>query len=215
MDNGIRTDLVKAYDRYAEDRDTRKIADWKIQERAYFLELLKEEQKRTLLEIGAGTGKDSRFFKDNGLKVISTDISSEMVRLCQQKRLSAFVMDFYNLGFREGSFDAIWALNCLLHVPKKELPEVLQGIQDVLKPTGLFYMGVYGGNEFEGIWQEDFYTPKRFFSFYPNHRIQEVVSDFFEILYFKVISLEEGKAHFQSMILRRKPCLKHVLQKSL
>ena len=215
MDNGIRADLVKAHDRYAEDRDTRKIADWKIQERAYFLKLLKEEQKRMLLEIGAGTGKDSRFFKDNGLKVISTDISSKMVRLCQQKRLSAFLMDFFNLGFHEEIFDAIWALNCLLHIPKKELSEVLQGIQDVLKPTGLFYIGVYGGNEFEGIWQEDFYTPKRFFSFYPDHQIQEVVSNFFEILYFKVIPLEKGKAHFQSMILRRKPCLKHVLQKSL
>ena len=215
MDNGIRTDLVKAYDKYAEDRNKRKIANWKIQERAYFLGLLKEEQNETLLEIGAGTGKDSRFFKDNGLQVISTDISSEMVRLCLQKGLSAFLMDFYNLGFREGSFDAIWALNCLLHVPKKEFPEVLQSIQFVLKPTGLFYMGVYGGREFEGIWHEDFYTPKRFFSFYPDQRVQEVVADFFEILYFKAITLEKGKAHFQSMILRGKPCLKRVLPKLL
>lgn len=215
MDSVIRANLVEAYDKYAEDRDSRKLADWKIQERAYFLGLLKEEQKETLLEIGAGTGRDSQFFRDNGLQVISTDISSEMVRLCHQKELSAFLMDFYNLGFRDRSFDAIWALNCLLHVPKKEFPEVLQGIQFVLKPTGLFYMGVYGGREFEGIWQEDFYTPKRFFSFYPDQRIQEVVSVFFEILYFKVVHLEEGKAHFQSMILRGKPCLKRVLTKSL
>lgn len=215
MDNGIKNNLVKAYDRYAEDRDNRKIADWKIQERAHFLELLKKEQKKTLLEIGAGTGKDSRFFQDNGLQVISTDISSEMVRLCRQKGLSAFLMDFYKLGFREGSFDAIWALNCLLHVPKKEFPEILQGIQYVLKPTGFFYIGVYGGREFEGIWQEDFYTPKRFFSFYPDQRIQEIVEVFFEVLYFKVVPLEEGKAHFQSMILRGKPCLKRVLPKLL
>ena len=126
-----------------------------------------------------------------------------MVKLCQQKGLSAFLMDFYNLGFCAVSFDAIWALNCLLHIPKKELPGVLQGIQDVLKPEGLFYMGVYGGRDFEGVWQEDFYTPKRFFSFYPDQRIQEIVEDFFEILYFKGISLEPGKAHFQSMILKK------------
>jgi hypothetical protein len=66
----------------------------------------------------------------------------------------------------------------------------------VLKPTGLFYMGVYGGREFEGIWQEDFYTPKRFFSFYLDHRIQEVVSEFFEILYFNSDNLRRRKSSF-------------------
>jgi len=202
MDGVIGANLVEAYDRYAEDRDSRKLADWKIQERAHFLALLQEKRKKTLLEIGAGTGKDSRFFKDNGLEVIATDISSEMAKLCWQKKISALLMDFCNLGFIEESFDAIWALNCLLHVPKKELPEVLQGIQDVLKAGGLFYMGVYGGSEFEGIWQEDYYIPHRFFSFYPDQQIQKVVADFFEILYFKAIPVKE--ARFQSMILRKK-----------
>jgi hypothetical protein len=80
---------------------------------------------------------------------------------------------------------------------------VLKGIRAVLKPKGLFYMGVYGGPESEGIWEDDTYTPKRFFSFYPDERIQKIVSDFFEIFYFKAIPLEEGRPHFQSMILRK------------
>jgi len=204
MDYEMKINFAKIYDRYAQDRDKRGPATWKIQERDHFLALLKEEQKKTLLEIGAGTGRDSKFFKDSGLKVISTDMSFEMVRLCRKKELTAFVMDFYNLEFLEESFDAVWALNCLLHAPKKELPKVLKGIRAVLKPTGLFYMGVYGGTEFEGIWEDDFYRPKRFFSFYSDQRIKEVVADFFAILYFKTIPLEKGEPHFQSMILRKK-----------
>jgi SAM-dependent methyltransferase len=203
MDHKIRTNLIKAYDRYAQDRDKRDIHTWKIQEWDRFLALLKERQKKTLLEIGAGTGKLSESFKDSGLRVVSTDISFEMVKLCQKKGLSAFVMDFCSMAFPKESFDAIWALNCLLHVPKKELPEVLKGIQDVLRPAGLFYMGVYGGSESEGVWENDYYTPNRFFSSYLDGQIQEVVADFFEILYFKAIAIEQG--HFQSMILERKP----------
>lgn len=199
----MRSNFSKIYDRYAQERDKRGIATWKIQERNRFLALLKNERKKTLLEIGAGTGKDGKFFNDSGLEVISTDVSFEMVRLCRKKGLTASVMDFYKPGFLEESFDAIWALNCLLHVPKKELPDVLKGLRAVLKPAGLLYMGVYGGAEFEGIWEDDFYTPKRFFSFYTDERIKEVVAGFFEILYFKTITLEEGEPHFQSIILQK------------
>jgi hypothetical protein len=88
-------------------------------------------------------------------------------------------------------------------VPRKELPEVLKGIRDVLKPEGLLYMGVYGGPDFEGIWEDDYYRPKRFFSFYPDQQIQEIVARFFQILYFRGIAVGEGKNHFQSMILRK------------
>jgi SAM-dependent methyltransferase len=203
MDYEIKTTLIEAYNRYARDRDSRELHPWKIQERDRFLALLKQEHKKTILEIGAGTGKISRFFKDNGFKVIATDMSSEMVRLCREKQLPACVMDFCSIGFSQENFDAVWALNCLIHVPRKELPEVLRGIRDVLKPKGLFYMGVYGGTDFEGMWEDDYYRPKRFFSFYPDRQIQEIVARLFQILYFRGINVGEGKDHFQSMILRK------------
>jgi len=203
MEYQIKTRLIEAYNRYARDRDSKELDPWKIQERDRFLDLLKKERKKTILEIGAGTGKISRFFKDNGFRVITTDMSSEMVSLCREKQLPACVMDFCSIGFPEESFDAVWALNCLLHVPRKELPEVLKGIRDVLKPEGLLYMGVYGGPDFEGIWEDDYYRPKRFFSFYPDQQIQEIVARFFQILCFRGIAVGEGKNHFQSMILRK------------
>ena len=88
-------------------------------------------------------------------------------------------------------------------MPKRELPEVLQGIKAVLKPTGLFYLGLWGGRESEGVWEDDAYTPKRFFSFYPDEQIQTVVANFFEILDFKAMTVEGVELHFQSMILRK------------
>ncbi|TMD70000.1 MAG: class I SAM-dependent methyltransferase [Chloroflexi bacterium] len=44
-----------------------------------------------MLEIGAGTGNDSLFFRDNGLHVVCTDLSPAMVDLCTEKGLEAYV----------------------------------------------------------------------------------------------------------------------------
>jgi hypothetical protein len=69
----------------------------------------------------------------------------------------------------------------------------------------MFYLGVYGGHDYEGVWPEDIHVPKRFFSFHTDEQIKRVVSEFFEVLYFKPIPVEgETERHFQSMILKRK-----------
>jgi len=204
MYDQVISDLRQSYNRMVEERDKKEIASWKTEERYQFLSLLQKEGRKNLLEIGAGTGTHGKFFQDSGLEVVCTDLSPEMVKLCQKKGLTAYVMDFLNLDFPDGSFDAIYALNCLLHVPRKDLPSVLKVIQGLLKPRALLYLGQYGGLEREGTWLEDHYEPKRFFSFLSDDQIKEITAEFFQLLYFKQIPLEgEPDFHFQSMILRR------------
>lgn len=199
--------LRESYNRTAAAREKTTVDAFKIAERQHFLEVLQNQSDRldilSLLEIGAGTGKDGRFFQEHGLEVVCTDLSPEMVALCRSKGLNAHEMDFLHLAFPNASFDAIYALNCLLHVPKQDLPAVLQKIRSLLKPAGLFFMGVHGGHDFEGIRLTDEYVPKRFFAFYTDEGIQQVVSSVFEVLYFKSIPLPwDNERHFQSMILK-------------
>ena len=203
MYNDVIARLRESYNRNASERNQYSIEDWKVEERQHFLSLLQQEGKERLLEIGAGPGRDSQFFHNNELDVTCTDLSSEMVALCRAKGLNAYVMDFLSLDFPAESFEAVYALNCLLHVPKKDLGRVLETIKRLMKPDGLFYMGVYGKEDFEGVWELDEYVPKRFFSFYTDEVIQKVVSDYFEVVYFKAVPLEDDERHFQSMILRR------------
>ena len=199
----VRTNLILSYNSQAEQRNRSEIEAWKAEERTGFLHLLKTEHKQSLLEVGAGHGRDSQFFQDNGFQVICIDLSPEMVKLCQQKGLNARLMDMIHLDFADESFDAVYSLNCLLHLPKKELPIVLKNIKRVLKPEGLFFLGVYGGYDFEGIWEKDTYTPKRFFSFYSDEGLRQVVTESFPLLAFKQISSGAGDLHFQSLILRK------------
>lgn len=195
--------LRQAYNHNAEERDQQQKSPWKIAERQHFLEMLQQEGKRTLLEVGAGTGQDSQFFQEQGLQVVCTDLSPEMIKHCQAKGLTAYAMDFLHLDFPASSFDAIYSLNSLLHVPTQDLPAVLAKLCNLLQPGGLFYLGVYGGNEFEGTWPEDQHEPKRFFSYHTDAYMQQVTGQFFEPVYFKAVEVARGERfHFQSMILR-------------
>jgi SAM-dependent methyltransferase len=197
-------ELRESYDRSAEQRDRKERAPWKIGERARFLSLLQAEGKRSLLEIGAGTGKDSEFFQDNGMDVTSTDLSPEHVRLCREKGLNASVRDFLNPGFPNSSFDAVYAMNCLLHVPRNEFPKILKVVCRLLKPSGLFYLGQWGGRDSEGVWPEDHHMPKRFFSFFSDEQLRQAAAGYFEVMQFKKISFgSEDDLHIQSMVVRK------------
>ncbi|HLG63889.1 MAG TPA: class I SAM-dependent methyltransferase [Ktedonosporobacter sp.] len=199
--------LRSAYNRKsATNRDKADKDPWKIDARQQFLSLLQQEHKTRLLEIGAGTGADSRFFQDNGLHVVCTDLSPDMVELCREKGLEAYVMDFLSLDFPPASFDALYAMNCLLHVPTADLPTVLRKLQSLLRPGGLFFLAVYGGVEFEGIAPDDWHNPPRFFARHTDEFMQQIMTQFFDLVSFttKTTPREKWEEHVQLMVLRGK-----------
>jgi SAM-dependent methyltransferase len=193
--------LRESYDARAAHRDRVGRTPWKLAEREAFLGRLRERGCRRLLEVGAGPGHDSRYFAEQGLVVAATDLSPAMVALCRGKGIDAHVMDFLHLDFPAGSFDAVYALNCLLHVPDADLPEVLRAIHRLLRPGGLFFLGVYGGEDREGSWDEDAHDPPRFFAFRTDERIQAYATEVFDLLDFHTI--EADGDHFQSLTLLR------------
>lgn len=197
----IRQNLRLAYDGAAGRRDAQHKEDWKLAERAAFLRRLQTQSCTRLLEIGAGTGQDSAFFAEHGLAVMATDLSAEMVARCRQKGLDARVMDFSRLEFADASFDAVHAMNCLLHVPNADLPAVLAEIARVLRPGGLFFLGVYGGSEGEGPADADDHVPARFFAWRSDEQILQFASRRFEVVDFHIAQV--GTNHrFQSLTLR-------------
>jgi SAM-dependent methyltransferase len=188
-----------------EEREARVLPEWKLAERQGFLNRLVESGARSLLELGAGPGVDAIFFRDHGIEPICVDLSPEMVAACRRKGLSAYEMDLADLAFDAASFDAAYALNCLLHVPNAELPAVLAGIEKVLKPGGLFYLGTYGGIDSEGEQASDTYEPKRFFSFRTDAQLRAAVSRVFDVVSFRRVEVgaKDPAFHFQSVVLRR------------
>ena len=199
----VRANLRRAYDGAADQRDRMVKQPWKLAERAAFLRLLQETSCTRMLEIGAGTGQDSVFFASHGLDVVATDLSAEMVQRCRDKGLDARVMDFSQLDFPAESFDAVHDVNCLRHVPHAQLPAVLASIARVLRPGGLFFLGVYGNESSdEGPAESDDHVPARFFSFRTDEQIVQFASESFDIIDFH-IAQTDTQYRFQSLTLCR------------
>jgi SAM-dependent methyltransferase len=193
-------DLRAAYDRGAARRETLTPPPWRLAERRAFLDRVRDAGGRRLLELGAGPGHDSAYFAEAGLEVVATDVSPAMVEFCRAKGLDARVADVFALDFPPAAFDAIYTVNCLLHVPDADLPAVLANLALLLRHKGLMYLGVWGGRDHEGTLDEDDHTPRRFFALRTDERIQEYASRYFAIIDFHTVTSEDGH-HFQSLTL--------------
>ncbi|HTW02947.1 MAG TPA: class I SAM-dependent methyltransferase [Streptosporangiaceae bacterium] len=185
----------------AAERDGKEKAAFKVDERRRFLDLLRDRGATSLLEVGAGTGHDSLYFQERGLQVLCTDLSPAMVELCRAKGLDAHVADFLGLGLPPASFDAAYALNCLLHVPTPDLQRVLEAIGEVLMPGGLFYVGTWGGADEEGLIRDDHHPVPRFFAFRSDRVMRQMLAERFRVLSFTTFDADGN--HFQSFVLEK------------
>jgi len=206
-----RENIKNFYNKEANIRDSKSIKpDWKINVRQKFLNIISMENKKTLLEIGAGAGYDSLFFMDNGLDVIAIDFSAEMVKKCIEKNIKTYELDFYNLSSLNKKFDCIYSLNNILYVPKNDLPKVFMEINSVLNTNGLFYMGLYGGNntdtEKELVINDVTDIPLPI-AFHSEDYLKSILEKYFKIINFKIIDIDNKKdldfVIFYSIILRK------------
>ena len=100
-----------------------------------------------IFDIGCGSGRDSKFFIDNGFNVTAMDASQKLcVYASNMIKKEVLCMTFDQINFKE-SFDAAWACASLLHISKSEIITVLKKISDSLKTDGVFYASFKYGTE--------------------------------------------------------------------
>lgn len=98
-----------------------------------------------ILDLGCGSGRDSKAFREMGYDVTSVDGSAEIAAWA-----SAFtghpvaVKTFQEIGYR-GEFDGIWASASLLHCHQGQLQEVILRIVESLKTKAVAYMSFKWG----------------------------------------------------------------------
>jgi SAM-dependent methyltransferase len=192
--------LVAFYDAQASEREQRGLRESRADLRSRFLQRLRDEERSTLIDLGAGPGHDAVAFSGAGIQVTAIDLSTQHVALCRAKGIDARVGDFYALDLSAGSFQAGWAMSSLLHVPNRDLDAVVGQIIRVLCPGAPLAIGLWGGIDREGIWEDDIAAPRRFFSLRSDDHLRALLSRHFEILEFDVSSPEEGlgsNVHYQ------------------
>lgn len=202
----FRDSIATTYSNVAQQREEMGEAEWRWPIAERVLAMLRDEDKARLLEIGAGVGFTSRWFADRGLDVVATDLSPAQVELIRAKGLEARVADFYDLGLEPETFDAAWAMNCIHHIPSADLVHVMTNVRDVLRPGGLWYLGVWGGRDEEGMYDDDFYQPARFLALRTDESMLAAAERVFEVEWFETFLPDrddDADLHMQSMLLRK------------
>jgi SAM-dependent methyltransferase len=162
----------KTYDESADMYEKRVLQNYQKVEKKCNM-FLKHLTGKKILDLGAGTGNCGKYMKDKGCDVICIDNSEEMVKKCKQKGLTAEVMDIEELDFPGESFDGVLACASLLHIPKANLEKVLESIKRILKPGGLFYVGVQTGSGEKFVDGVELVKGKRFIAYYQEEELKE------------------------------------------
>ncbi|WP_120502087.1 bifunctional 2-polyprenyl-6-hydroxyphenol methylase/3-demethylubiquinol 3-O-methyltransferase UbiG [Roseovarius sp. EL26] len=98
-----------------------------------------------ILDLGCGPGFASAFMAQAGHHVTATDASAQMVAMAaKHTNVTAHVASFDDIT-GTNLYDGIWANFSLLHAPRPDMPCHLAALRQVLKPGGLFHIGMKTG----------------------------------------------------------------------
>jgi len=102
-----------------------------------------------ICDLGCGPGQVARYLRDHGVsEVIGVDISAGMVR--EARRLNPDVTfleaDMRQLPVEAGAWGGIVAFYSLIHIPRGDVPAVLQELHRVLRPGGHLLVSFHIGD---------------------------------------------------------------------
>jgi cyclopropane fatty-acyl-phospholipid synthase-like methyltransferase len=104
-----------------------------------------------VLDLGCGAGVPATGWLARRFAVTGVDFSAKQLELARRNAPSASFIkaDMTDLDFAPETFDAVVALQSIIHVPRTEHPALLENIRRWLKPGGTFLATLSVG-EWEG-----------------------------------------------------------------
>ena len=124
----------------------------------------------TILDLGCGSGRDSKAFLDKGYDVIAIDGSEELCKLAESYIGKPVICTTFQEYVPDTELNGIWACSTLLHLEKDDIHDVVKKLTNYLKKGGCFYMSFKYGDTSED-------RNGRFFTDLTENSIHELLSD--------------------------------------
>lgn len=162
----VDAELAAYYDQEGDERLRRPIAPERLAARERMLASLSADGPRSVLEVGPGPGRDAGAFLAAGHRYAAVELSMEHARRCRTTGAPVVRATVRRLPFRGHSFDVVWTMSALMHVPNQAISAALSELARVLRPEGVAAIGVWGGPDVEDYGTEDrpVGKPRRLFS---------------------------------------------------
>lgn len=110
-----------------------------------------------ILDFGCGSGRDTKYFLEQGYMVDAIDGSERLCKFASEYTgIDVKCMCFQELA-EVDKYDAIWACSSILHCSYEELVEVMNKMGKALKLEGLVYTSFKYG-EYEGLRNGRYFT---------------------------------------------------------
>ncbi len=159
-----------------------------------------------ILELGCGGAVESTLRMAARGRLTGVDISKEQLRRARARCPDAsFVRaDMTTIELAQASFDAVVSLYVFNHIPRVELPSLVERIANWLRPGGyaLLTFGMSGG---EGVQDDWLGVPMFFASYTPDENRALVEQAGFEIVRDEAVTIlepapDEGEGRFQWLL---------------
>lgn len=172
-----------------------------------FISFLNQESK--VLDVGCGTGIKAKYLIERGLNVTGIDFSDKCIEIAKREVPEGkfIVSDIKDLSNIRDLFDGLFAQASILHIPKKEVFDILRNLVAKLKTRGFFYIALKekkeGRKEEEIVIDNDYgYEYERFFSYFTMDEIKShLINLGMEICYEKFTT--SGKAPWIQVIAKK------------
>lgn len=181
MDQNQKT--IETFNKFAEQYADFTFANLLQYELNRFIALL--PKNTSILDVGCGSGRDVQYFLDEGFNPIGIDASEKLIEECKKrvKQGSFKVMNMLSLDFEKESFDAIWALDAIPYLEKKQVLQALKQFSKVLKKSGIIFISVRKGEGEKLFRHEKLGKEEILISFFSQIEIEELLKEAgFEIL---------------------------------
>ena len=101
----------------------------------------------TILDLGCGSGRDSKVFLDKGYKVIAVDGSIKLCKIAEKLTGRSIICSTFQDYKPDEALDGIWASASLLHLNNEDLHKVVKRLSKNLNKNGCFYMSFKYGDD--------------------------------------------------------------------
>lgn len=102
-----------------------------------------------ILDFGCGSGRDTKYFLEQGFRVDAVDGSTELCKLASEHAGIQVKKMFFQELSEVNRYDGIWACSSILHLQASELAAVMDKMAIALKNNGILYTsfkyGTYSG----------------------------------------------------------------------
>lgn len=142
----IESALASYYDQEGVERAERELAPERVAARTRFLATY-APSGRGVLEVGCGPGRDAAAFVEAGHDVHAVDLSTVFAHLAAATGAHVANATARALPFRDDSFDVVWSMSVLMHIPDDGIIVALDEIARVLRPGGCACIGVWGADD--------------------------------------------------------------------